>query len=189
MKKIFLFILTLVIITACNQNIDNDNAQQEELDSPILSEAEKKPTNFSDVGFELMETESLGNLRLGLTPEEIEKTAGRAEKITAFEIWEADGYQHQSRIYQKGTIEIDFVKLEDGKIISNMIEIKNGCDYKTSRNIGIGSTYDETFKAYKNEISTPESKEALIAGTIYGGLIFEMENNKVKTIFIGAAAE
>jgi hypothetical protein len=127
---------------------------------------------------------------MGMTTAEVEKIIGKPEVITEFEFWDADGFEHQARVYQNETIELDFIKLEDGRIVSNMITISEGCQYKTSRNIGIGSTYEDVLQAYKSEISTPENRSSLIAGTIYGGIIFQFsDENKVNNIFIGAAAE
>jgi hypothetical protein len=79
----------------------------------------------------------------------------------------------------------------------NMITIKKPCAYKTKKNIGIDSTRDEVLKEYANEIdlsgtslnfSGLSSKE-LIAGSIYGGMIFKFENDRVSSIFLGVAAE
>lgn len=190
MKNSIILILIIALFTACNQNMDSENALEQEVEVLNAPMEEKETTkNFSDIGFELMETETLGDLKIGLTVEEIEKIIGKPSVVDKFELWEADGYQHQGRTYQKGTIQLDFIKLENGKIVANTIEIKKGCDYKTPRNIGIGSTYAEVLEAYKGEIDTKNSKKSLIAGSIYGGFFFEFKNEKVETIFIGSAAE
>lgn len=189
MKNSIVFILTIALFVACNQNLDTQNAPEQEtieVEQPIEKKIKR---NFSDIGFELMETENLGDLKIGLTVETIEKITGKPTKIDEFQLWEADGFQHQGRTYQKGTIELDFIKLENGNIVSNTITIKKGCNYKTSRNIGIGSTYNEVLTAYEGEIDIHEGKKTLIAGSIYGGIIFDFKNEKVETIFIGSAAE
>ena len=61
---------------------------------------------------------------------------------------------------------------------------------KTSRGVGIGSTEEEVRAAYKNLID-PGSRpgEMIIAGSVYGGVFFTIEDGKVTTIFIGAGAE
>ena len=72
-----------------------------------------------------------------------------------------------------------------------MISIKSPCDYKTQRGIQIGSSSAEVHRAYKNEINLHDSKSdsSIVAGTIYGGIIFGLKDTIVTSIFIGAAAE
>ena len=71
-----------------------------------------------------------------------------------------------------------------------MITITEPCEFKTTRNIGIGSNMEEVQTAYRQEINAKSSNtETIIAGTVYGGIIFNFENKKVKSIFIGASAE
>jgi hypothetical protein len=63
-------------------------------------------------------------------------------------------------------------------------------DYKTSKGISIGSNYQEVEKAYKDYVNAEFSnKESIVAGSIYGGVIFSFKNGKVTSIFIGASAE
>ena len=73
----------------------------------------------------------------------------------------------------------------------NMISIKSPCDYKTQRGIQIGSSSAEVQRAYKNEINPQDSKlpATIVAGTVYGGIIFGLTNGFVTSIFIGAATE
>ena len=46
-------------------------------------------------------------------------------------------------------------------------------------------------KAYKRDRNEEESTpgSSFIAGSIYGGVIFQIENGKVSQIFLGAAGE
>lgn len=189
MKYLIICSLSVLIFIGCNQ-VDSENTQQEQ-DLPQEVEPEEIPEkDFSEIGFQLMETETIGDLKVGLTVEEVEKIIGKAEEVTPFEYWGADGFEHQARVYQNETIELDFVKLDDRRIVSNMITIAEGCELKTSRDIGIGSSYEDVYQAYKNEISTPDNPSTLIAGTIYGGIIFQFSDaDVVNNIFIGAAAE
>jgi hypothetical protein len=70
------------------------------------------------------------------------------------------------------------------------ISISAPCSYKTNRNIGIGSTSDEVLAAYKAEIEEENISESeILAGSVYGGVVFHLENDRVSSIFIGAAAE
>jgi hypothetical protein len=74
--------------------------------------------------------------------------------------------------------------------VIGMLTISEPCELKTSRRIGIGSNMEEVKSAYKVAIDPSSSdSETIVAGSVYGGIIFKMENNKVKSIFIGASAE
>jgi hypothetical protein len=72
-----------------------------------------------------------------------------------------------------------------------MFEIRHPCSYKTSKGIGIGSTESQVMAAY-GKYQVRESSRAgksLVAGSPYGGIIFDFEEGRVSSIFIGAAAE
>jgi hypothetical protein len=60
----------------------------------------------------------------------------------------------------------------------------------TKQGIGIGSTEQEVMRIYKPYWNREESgHETFVAGSIYGGLIFNLEGGQVTRIFLGAAAE
>jgi len=63
---------------------------------------------------------------------------------------------------------------------------------KTSRNIGIGSSKEAVLAAYQKEINfaeVPQEASAIVVGSVYGGVTFQIADNQVTSIFIGAAAE
>ena len=65
------------------------------------------------------------------------------------------------------------------------------CELATERGVRIGSSEAEVKTAYGKVYSAEESRagETFVAGSVYGGVIFEFEKGKVVGIFIGAAAE
>ena len=61
---------------------------------------------------------------------------------------------------------------------------------KTAEGIGIGSDEAAVQTAYEEQINTEESGEgSFVIGSLYGGMVLEMANGTVLSIFIGAAAE
>lgn len=62
---------------------------------------------------------------------------------------------------------------------------------QTQRGIRIGSTEQEVIKAYGRFQNAEDSKpgELLVAGSIFGGAMFNFHQGRVSGIFIGAAAE
>ena len=92
--------------------------------------------------------------------------------------------------YKKLGIELDMIGDNDESKKVNMITVKKPCDYKTNKNIYIGSKISELKAAYGKYYNKEFSdKETFVAGSIYGGVIFTLKNNVVESIFIGAGAE
>ena len=145
-------------------------------------------------GFDPMKDEAIGFIKIGVVSGDILKKLGRPEKKSKLEVWGADGEEHQTWYYQAKGIELDLVGSESKQAV-NMITISSPCNLKSKRGIGIGSTRDEVLKAYKKEIDLSEVRasltdsDELVAGTVYDGLIFDIVDDRVSSIFIGAAAE
>lgn len=139
-----------------------------------------------------IENEKIGKLKLSIKNKDLEKIIGKPEIKSKFQIWAADGVEHQTWKYKKLGIELDMMKIDKNTSEINMITIKSPCKLKTTKNIGIGSTKDEVLKTYKKYIdqeSYSKNSNSIIVGSIYGGLIFGIKNNKVNEIFLGASAE
>lgn len=161
-------------------------------DDDLLNEAPAiNPTkDFGSLGMDLLEKESIGNFKLGMAGEAVEKIIGPAEKKTAWEFWGADAAHHQEWTYQKLGLGLGMVKEEDQKISLERIMISAPSKLKTKRGIRIGSSRAEVLKIYQSEIETPNQDDMLLAGSIYGGLLFYFdEDHKVNEIQIGAFAE
>ncbi len=146
-------------------------------------------TNYAEIGFGLMK-ETIGDLSLGIDDSAILKLLGEPDKKSAAQIWGADGMEHQRWIYQSKGIELGMVRKGSQQVVDR-ISLKSPCDYKTQRGIKIGSTVAEVQLAYNAEINPQDSRQesSIVAGTIYGGIIFGIKDGVATSIFIGAAAE
>jgi hypothetical protein len=62
---------------------------------------------------------------------------------------------------------------------------------KTQRGIGIGSREQAVIQAYQHEKDAEATMptEVFVAGSVYGGLMFQFQNDQVISIFLGAGAE
>ena len=74
------------------------------------------------------------------------------------------------------------------------ISIQSPCNLKTKHGIRIWSTEEEVIKAYgkyqdEDALLFTKLGDRFLAGSIYGGMIFRFKNGRVKSIFLGAAAE
>ena len=71
------------------------------------------------------------------------------------------------------------------------ITVVSPSDLSTKSGIRIGSTEQEVMKAYASHWNKEDSSpsKTFVAGSVYGGLIFDFKAGKVSRIFLGAAAE
>ena len=144
--------------------------------------------DYLKLGFDIMKNEAVGFLKIGLAASEVQSRLGEPADKSPSRIWGADGLEHQKWRYPAKGIEFDMVKRE-GAFVVNMISITTPCDYKTKQGIGIGSPAKEVQSAYPNQLNPAVNGTKLVAGTVYGGIIFGLDGGVVSSIFIGAAAE
>lgn len=148
--------------------------------------------DFDAIGFELEGKELLFVLDNASKDSEVIKLFGEPEEKSESVLWAADDLEHQTWYYRSQGLEIDFVKDDMKTQIVSSVKFINPSNLKTSRGIGIGSTKEEVLNAYKEEINKNESSMDsgfIVAGSLFGGLIFELKNDLVTSIFIGASAE
>jgi hypothetical protein len=137
-----------------------------------------------------MQNDGIGDIKIGLNIKNVEPLIGNPTEKTEPVIWGADGLTHQTLKYSSNGIELDIIQKPDSTYLINMITATAPCKYKTIQGIGIDSNLDDVKKAYRNYIDSKYSNDkVIIAGSIYGGIIFKFENQKVKSIYIGAQTE
>ena len=144
--------------------------------------------DYLKIGFDVMNTEAVGFLKIGLASSEVLAGLGEPADKSPIRIWGADGLEHQTWRFPAKGIEFDMVN-RDGAFRVNRIQIQKPCEYKTKQGIGIGSSAKEVQIAYTNKLNPAYSGTKLVVGTVYGGIIFGMDGGVVSSIFIGAAAE
>lgn len=136
--------------------------------------------------------EQVGKLRYGLSEREVEKIIPDKPKRLLEKFWAADGNYHQEWQYPDAGITLDMVSEKKGgpQSIGSMT-ITSPSTLKTQRGIGIGSTAAEVKEAYGRFRNDEDSKDfgGFIAGSIYGGVMFDFDQGRVSRIFVGAAAE
>jgi hypothetical protein len=144
-------------------------------------------------GFSLLKQERIGKLQIGLAEEEVYRivTSKCAMKAGLEKLWGADGAYHQEWDYPNCGITLSMVSNQKGGSKSiESITLVRPSRLSTKRGIRIGSTEKVVKKAYKAEWNREtNNSESFVAGSIYGGLIFQFQNGKVSKIFLGAAAE
>ncbi len=188
------FLLTAICFMACNTQ--TANKEKKEIVKKATNTTTKKTIPQNTVGeeefdeFAFMQEESLGDIHLGLAAAKLSQLLGTPTTKTKPVEWGADASYHHTLTYKKQGIELDMVEEMDKSIVVNMITITAPSQLKTKRGIGIGSSSRAVHTVYKKEISSDFSdEETIVAGSIYGGVIFGIKNHQVSSIFIGAAAE
>ena len=163
-------------------------AAEPEPNQPIMVDTDSKNT-YLKMGFALMK-ETIGPLTIGMSADEVVAQLGQPEEKSDAKIWGADHMEHQFWYYPAKGIEIGMVK-KDGTQCVERIVIKDSCAYETQRGIKIGSSAAEVQAAYQDVINPGDSHlgEKIVCGTVYGGIIFDLKNDIVSSVFIGSAAE
>lgn len=139
-----------------------------------------------------VDQEAFGKLALGQKAEAVITHLGKPESKGKDIMWEAIGEWVQEWKYpaQGLTLNMSSGKKGAAKTVFS-ISASAGCALATARGIRIGSTEAEVRKAY-GAVEDKESSvrgESFVAGSVYGGVIFQIEKGRVTGIFIGAAAE
>ena len=163
-------------------------AAEPEPNQQILVDANSGNT-YAKIGFALMK-ETIGPLALGMAADEVAAQLGQPEEKSDAKIWGADHMEHQFWYYPTRGIEIGMVKKGGTQHVERIV-IKDSCAYETQRGIKIGSSETEVQAAYQDAMNpgASSSGKRIVCGTVYGGIIFDVQNNAVSSIFIGAAAE
>lgn len=134
----------------------------------------------------------IGKLHLGMPASEVVGLPGcvftKGELVTS----EVDTALHQTWSAPRCGLTLGF-STEDKKSPLKLFDmrIEAPSTLKTAKGIGLGSTEAQVRAQYLRDINKEESisQQSIVLGSIYGGVIFELEKNKVKSIFVGAAAE
>jgi hypothetical protein len=204
MKKIIPFFFLFVFVS-CNSPQEDDPKNDsyaftpDPVSAPATPVAKKDsvivmPDNNDDPdnkkGYALMETETIGELKYGQSEKKVISVLGEPDEKLKAEFWDGDGSYHRTWKYKTSDVELDFSGNDSLNMNLNSIRINENCSFKTSRNIGIGASYAEVYAAYKNE-ATGNNEDAtfLIAGSIYGGVIFTFQDKKLISVFVGSSAE
>ncbi len=145
-----------------------------------------------DDEFKLMRNEAIGALKIGLPRAQAVQVVGSPPKAGRIEEWGADGQFHQKLTFKNAGIKLGVVS--ETKTSSQTVESITAvapCSLTTKSGVHIGSSEAEVIKAYKREHNKEESVPGslVVAGSIYGGIGFQLKNGKVSQIFLGAAAE
>lgn len=142
--------------------------------------------------------ETIGELRLGMTAQEVRAALGEPETRSAPEMSHATGEYEASWEYpREGVFLVLTHETRSARSAAkvSILRVVAPSTRKTSRGIGVGTPFDAALAAYQH-VNDPDQEEGLVTedgdvvvGSVYGGLILQIEDGRVQQIFIGAAGE
>ena len=152
---------------------------------------------FCGMGFaakdsDLLAEERIGSLCIGFPETDLKKSIDCEMKRGSETLWGSDGAYHQIWKCPACGLKLGMVSEKRGGMKSiESIALTAPCTLATKRGIRIGSTEQEVKKAYKTYWNKEDSTQSgsFVAGSIYGGVIFQFRDGKVSRIFLGAEAE
>jgi hypothetical protein len=152
------------------------------------------PVLAQDKAAQLMAGESLGGIKIGMAEKKLKDLIGQPKKKGPVKLTEATGEYDQTWLYPDKGLEITLsAQSKTGAKTVTSFTASTGCGLTTTKGIRIGSAEADVRKAYGSfedkENGSMGQKNSLVAGSIYGGIIFTFKDKKVTRIFFGAAAE
>jgi hypothetical protein len=188
--KGLLLIVCIVFIASCKSK---DKIKVEVEGKQSGWEIKKADSLAPKPSISTKDLEHFGPLRLGQADGETMQALGKPASRSTPVMWEADGRSHENWDYKAQGLVINMSSANPSPTSTRSIvsiTAKAPCSLKTTRDIGIGSSYEEVVVAYKGFIDASSSDETLITvGSVYSGILFSIKDKKVETIFLGAAAE
>jgi hypothetical protein len=161
---------------------------------PLHAQAQEASEEHSERGFKLMNSESLGGLKLEMSAKDVTALLGKPEKMGKDIEWEAIGEYVQQWSWPKSGLVAEMVSEKKGgskRVLMFTAKAPWDAAKKTAKGIGLGSTEAEVRAAYGSyeDKEMSQAGSSFIAGTVYGGLQFTFARGKVTSIFFGASAE
>lgn len=183
-------ILSLIALTflACRSEAPDVEAKAPETETPELA-ADKEPLPDLVDDEDFWTRENVGELHIGMSLKDANARVGNPGAKSEVQYEGATGLYTKGYTYEQGLTLYFAAEEEDGPFEVSAIGVgKPGLT--TARRIGVGSRADEVRTAYGPLIDDEESTDkTIVAGSVYGGILFEMQGGKVKGYFVGAAAE
>jgi hypothetical protein len=136
-----------------------------------------------------LKKETVGGIGLGTTDRDVVAALGEPARKGEPVEEGATGLVVQTWEYPARGLTLTMVAADGGQKVDRIL-VEAPSQLQTSRGIGIGSSRTEVETAYAAERNVEASTaETFVAGSEYGGVLFSFEGDKVRSIFIGAAAE
>ena len=170
-------------------------SENKETDSDYSSYAEPEVVSFRFSDAAILQTETIGGLKLGMTEQEFSAIIGQPDNTSNVSMESPDGAIHFNWFYKAGAAQnydavLALAEIGDGWFL-NEISLSGDSTLSLSTGIGIGSTDEEVAAAYpqseltKEELITNDQRIGRCVYTVDGGLQITTENGVCTHIRLG----
>jgi hypothetical protein len=161
-----------------------------EASAPAAATAAPGAPPGADDPFALMRGEALGPVTLGLPERDVRRLVGEPKRRGARTLEGATGLYVETWGFPSGLSIRMSAEGEAGPWRVGDVLARRPSTFRTRRGVGIGASAAMVRARYAGQIDEASSgADRLVAGSVYGGLIFELRAGAVESIFLGAAAE
>lgn len=194
MLKQLVMLWLLVFVAACSDKAPDgreDGIATQGFELPLSNDHQMLAENASGE-FSLIRDESFGGLKLDMSIQEFEPLLPCSVEKGEPVLWAGIGEIIQEWNYQDCGVKLQLSTVDPDvpQIVSSII-VRAPSELATTRNIKIGSSEEDILTAYADFLDEDYSVpgDTLVAGSIYGGIIFTLKDNYVESMFLGAGAE
>lgn len=190
-KILIVFFFFTLIVVSCKEMRKKNADSIKQVDILQLASNELPEDSCSSVDDALLNEVFDSWLSIDINQELVIFNIGEPVVKDEDEYWGATGMYVQEWHYLSLGLTLEMESEDVGlpkKVLS--ILITSPSSFSTNKGIHIGSGILDVRHKYSEKIDATNSDDSIIVvGSIYGGLIFYIENGYVVKIFIGAAAE
>jgi hypothetical protein len=141
---------------------------------------------------DLLTADHIGGIKIGMSLDEVKNLLGEPSSRDQLQNWAADGRWYATYYFSRMGLTLNMGSDDSACFKPTVASITATpvCPFRTARGVAIGSSLADVRSRYEPFIDNAQSSDTVVlAGSLYGGLIFELEKGKVKKMFLGAAAE
>jgi len=197
MFKHLILVVSLLFVAACSENYV-DRTDENQVSVAGVNEFNLASVNSivmdaaPDDAFHFIRTESIGGLMLDMPPNQFTALLPCTVQKGEATLWAGIGEIIQAWDYAECGVKLQLSSPDkhSPQIISS-IRVTAPSKLKTTRGISIGSDVSQVLEAYREFANEGDNQtgETFIAGSVYGGLFVQFENNQVSSLFLGSGAE
>jgi hypothetical protein len=165
-------------------------APRAEAPPPEASAAAPAPSPEADDAFALMRGESVGPVACGMPERDLRRLVGEPRRRGPRALEGATGLYVETWSFPSGLSVKMSAEDAAGPWRVSDVFVRRPSKLRTRRGVGVGASAELVRARYAGHLDDASSgAERLVAGSVYGGLIFRLRGGIVESIFLGAAAE
>lgn len=197
---LFLAVLLVGCTSSARQTAEPEDATMEETYSKATESENVDNTETESIGFvfsdaEILQTETIGGLKLGMTEQDFSAIIGKPDNTSNVSMESPDGAVHFNWFYKTGAAQnydavLALAEIGDGWFL-NEISLSGDSTLALSTGVGIGSTEEDIAVAYPHAVQTEEvvvENDQSISRFVYSvedGLTITTENGVCTYIRLG----